>query len=167
MKVELFGMSQTFDLEGMVLLQRFRLGMQLVLEVCGHGRQGVMSRFDGFVKAEDVAPIAHAASGTTGGTFQTKIKATDLLKVMTFHGRMTFVGLVHLIQILDVVFVHARFLGQNCAEELFHNSNLFGIAFVGQTILEGRDEFHGEVCVLGVDGMILHGQEEEWTHGHP
>jgi hypothetical protein len=163
MKVELFGMSQTLDLHGS--LQCLGFGVQLVLEVCGHGRQGVVTGLDRLVETQNVTPIAHATSGRRRRTFQRKVKSTNLLKVMTFHGGMTGIGLVHLIEVFHVVFVHSRLLGQQVTQKLFHDGDLFGTASVGQSVLESWNEFHGEMCILGIYRSILHGQEGR--DGHP
>lgn len=140
-------MTKTLDIHGP--FQCFGFRMQLVFEMRGHGGQGIMTGLEGLVKTQNVTPVGLSAFATGGGTFHAEIETAYLLKVMFLHGRMTLVGLVHSIEVLGVVFVHARFSTQEVAEKLFHEGDFSAVALVRETVLEGGNEFHGEVSVLG------------------
>jgi len=118
--------------------------------------KALVSRPDGFVKAQDVAPVVVRTRimVVLNGTVKGKIETADLGEVVSLHvggnaGRSR-IGVVHAIEVFDRVFDHTRFLGQDISQEGFHDRNLVLLAFVWKTIFEGGDEFHGKVGILGV-----------------
>jgi len=121
--------------------------------------KALVTRFDRFVQAQDVAPIVVGTRimALLNGAIKGKVKATDLAEVVLLHvggdagRRRSLVGIVHAVEVFDRVFYHPRLLGQNIPQECFHDLDLLWFAFVRQAILESGNELHGKMGILGVD----------------
>jgi len=156
-KVQIGRMSQTFYV--VRPLQRLGVRVQSFLEFGGLFGEALVARLDRFVETEDVAPVIFGARimALLDGTVECKIKAADLAEVVLLQAggdagrRRLIVGIVHLIEVFDRVFHHPRFLGQDIPQEGFHDLDLLRTTFMGQSILEGGDEFHGKVSIFGVN----------------
>ena len=157
-KVQIGRMSQAFHV--VRPLQRLGVRVQSFLESGGLFGEAFVSRLDRFVQTEDVAPVIFGARIMTllDGAVECKIKAADLTEVVSLQvggdagrRRRSLVGIVHLIEVFDRVFHHPRFLGQDIPQKCFYDLDLLRTAFMGQTILEGGDKFHGKVSIFSVD----------------
>jgi len=129
--------------------------VQLLFEGVGHFCQRLVSRTDILVPAKDPAPIARLArlDGVLGmvhrdaRTVERKIESPDLGMLVTLHVTMVRLGLVHLFDVLDVVFLESSLLGKQLSQKRFHLGDFRLAAFMGQPVLERRDELHREVRI--------------------
>ncbi len=136
-----------------------------------------MTWLDGFVQAQNVAPIVVGAGimSVLGGAVKGEIEATDFAKVVSLHVSGdaslfgSFVGIIHPIEIFDRVFDHPCFPRKNVSKEGFHNLNLLRLAFVRQPIFESWNKFHCEMGIFGINERNLnhrHGDKKEGSTNH-